>query len=112
MSGASDDAGLHDDPEFRSALVAFLDRGTRWRSTTPRRAHVPAAKPERHTVERGATDGIASSAMARSGGSATLRASAVTGRVVGGQHRATKVRLLNVRAPASRRATIAPWRDR
>jgi hemoglobin len=29
MSLAADDAGLPDDPEFRSALVAYLERGTR-----------------------------------------------------------------------------------
>ena len=28
-SGAADDAGLPDDPEFRSALVAYLEWGTR-----------------------------------------------------------------------------------
>jgi hemoglobin len=29
MSRAADDAGLPDDPEFRSALVAYLEWGTR-----------------------------------------------------------------------------------
>jgi hemoglobin len=29
MSLAADDAGLPDDPEFRSALVAYLEWGTR-----------------------------------------------------------------------------------
>jgi len=29
MSLAADDAGLPDDPEFRSALLAYLERGTR-----------------------------------------------------------------------------------
>ena len=29
MSLAADDAGLHDDPEFRSALLAYLEWGTR-----------------------------------------------------------------------------------
>ncbi|MDQ6799077.1 MAG: oxidoreductase, partial [Actinomycetota bacterium] len=29
MSVAADDAGLPDDPEFRSALVAYLEWGTR-----------------------------------------------------------------------------------
>ena len=29
MSAAADDAGLPDDPEFRSALLAYLEWGTR-----------------------------------------------------------------------------------
>ena len=34
MSLAADDAGLPDDPEFRSAFVAYLEWGPAWRSTT------------------------------------------------------------------------------
>ena len=34
MSLAADDAGMPNDPEFRSALVAYLEWGTRLRSAT------------------------------------------------------------------------------
>jgi hemoglobin len=37
MSLAADDAGLPSDPEFRAALVGYLEWGTRIGSTTPSR---------------------------------------------------------------------------
>ena len=37
MSQAADDAGLPADPEFRSALMGYVEWGTRLAMTTPRR---------------------------------------------------------------------------
>jgi hemoglobin len=49
MSLAADDAGLPDDPEFRSAFVAYASGARGWRSTTPKPgaevfAHAPVPR--------------------------------------------------------------------